>query len=857
MAKEQKMEKIKKVKMPIVAKQATTNMNRTKRMKEKKKAAQGGCRKKSGPHLPSSFLKELGFQKHPPNTSEQEEGEEDDDNLYEYEEPLPEEEMKKNRRFDQVENYEYELPKGFEDEDVPSDEGEDVPIDEDEVENDSEKHVRMLQSITGLPAAAFKGMEKRNVALTDVQSDLGGKITVHDLLDPLHGKTGYSMLRKRLNQLEKAPMAVQSPLPKVEREKLERKVTYEQSKKEISKWDPLVKRNREAPSLYFAEDIDLGVSTVGAIAAEHEPRTEFEKKMAALVGNPDIMEAHMKDGGRLLELNKVSVEDVKLRHNRLAKMRNLLFRHEIRAKHIKKIKSKTYHRILKKERQKTASSEMNMNPEAAKEAAIRQEFKRAERGLKAQDEGTRAAIAEQLHQHALLKRKMNSINDNSSSDESTDEDSDKLSPGSDGEGVARLLNKAKEKTMKLMEEEEEMPKSGVFALPFMHRGLKKQREEAYEEAHRALEEYECSLKSLDGEEAECQSSPDKNKGRRIFTGPKSQLKVPSTKEPNCLSGSDSEGDFEEFREKEEHTSEIRPNFQVQSALLPSDAETGQEKIFKNFDDVVKNPGSKTTYEVAIFASDSWKKMGGENSTANDLKNTAEVHANNVIAKLDSVERADKSDSDSDIEMVDGLLTSEHVPSYKLPSQDVLIHRAFAGDDVEAEFEKDKMDALNEEIPEPEKPVLLPGWGQWTHVQKKKGIPSILLEEHEREKRKREDSLKTRKDANLKHVFISEKVDKKTEKLHAKNLPFPYTSKEVYEHSIRMPIGPDYNPVISIGALNRPAVIKRAGVIIEPIKYEEIDPYGNSEAKKKPTHSSQKPKNTNKAKLAGRKTNNKS
>lgn len=59
-------------------------------------------------------------------------------------------------------------------------------------------------------------------------------------------------------------------------------------------------------------------------------------------------------------------------------MRSLLFRHEMKRKRIKKIKSKTYHRLLKKDRLKSASAEMLMDPEAAKEAAIKQEFKRAE-----------------------------------------------------------------------------------------------------------------------------------------------------------------------------------------------------------------------------------------------------------------------------------------------------------------------------------------------------------------------------------------------------------------------------------------------------------------------------------------------
>ena len=121
-----------------------------------------------------------------------------------------------------------------------------------------------------------------------------------------------------------------------------------------------------------------------------------------------------------------------------------------------------------------------------------------------------------------------------------------------------------------------------------------------------------------------------------------------------------------------------------------------------------------------------------------------------------------SDADSKGQVVDGILTSDPKveSSYELPSQAEIIRQAFAADDVEDDFEKEKQEVLNEENPEPEKPVLLPGWGQWTHVQKKKGLPSWMLLEHESAKRVREETLKKRKDAHLKRVIISEKLDKK-------------------------------------------------------------------------------------------------
>ncbi|KAG8063631.1 hypothetical protein GUJ93_ZPchr0003g18427 [Zizania palustris] len=93
------------------------------------------------------------------------------------------------------------------------------------------------------------------------------------------------------------------------------------------------------------------------------------------------------------------------------------------------------------------------------------------------------------------------------------------------------------------------------------------------------------------------------------------------------------------------------------------------------------------------------------------------------------------------------------------------------------------------------------------------IPSQAnLIQHENVKRKRKEALKRRKDVKLKHVIISEHVDKKAEMLLSSNLPFLYTSKDVYEQSIRMPIGPDFNSATSVSALNRPVLSEPAGLI---------------------------------------------
>ncbi|PSS08131.1 Small-subunit processome, Utp14 protein [Actinidia chinensis var. chinensis] len=622
---------------------------KTLKSKSEKNNNDGERRKRTGPRLPNALRKELELmgRTNRSNSDDEEIDSDDANDVYEYEEAIPEEESMKNRRFDPVENFDYELPKEFKDENVASEDDDDDDSDgEDDGsrecqegdEADGSRHARMLQDITGLPVEAFEGKKRKNdVVLSEAYPESeynpsrdvlngDGRISIQDLLNPLHGKSGFSKLRKSMHRMEKKSTPILAPLPKADREKLERKVTYEQSKKDITKWEPLVKRNREAPTLYFDEDVDLGFSTVGAIASEFEPRTEFEKKIAALVNDNEVLEAHKKDGARLLELNKISVEDVKDHQDRLAKMRTLLFLHEMKAKRIKKIKSKTYHRLLKKDGLKAAVAEMEMNPEAAKELAMKQEFKRAEerltlkhknsskwakrilkRGLDVQDEGTRAAIAEQLHQHAFLTRKMKSMKDNSSSDEDCGDD---ISDSSDQDRASKLLEKAKEKTLGVINEDGEVPKSGVLSLPFMVRGLQKRKETADEEAKLALEEYESSLKQLEGKRVIENVKKGTASGRRIFGAAKKHVEDSSNKikVDNYYGSSDSEDNLEAQEDIDvDRSNNFKDEINFDPDLLREESEIGHDSFFKSLEDIVKDPGPKTTYEVAIFAADSWKK----------------------------------------------------------------------------------------------------------------------------------------------------------------------------------------------------------------------------------------------------------
>ena len=80
-----------------------------------------------------------------------------------------------------------------------------------------------------------------------------------------------------------------------------------------------------------------------------------------------------------LMMNNLSVEEVAERRNQLRKMRDLMFRADIKAKRVSKIKSKTYRRIRKKEKEKLMAKlgTEGEDDEDDEEARLKHEVERA------------------------------------------------------------------------------------------------------------------------------------------------------------------------------------------------------------------------------------------------------------------------------------------------------------------------------------------------------------------------------------------------------------------------------------------------------------------------------------------------
>lgn len=101
-----------------------------------------------------------------------------------------------------------------------------------------------------------------------------------------------------------------------------------------------------------------------------------------------------------------------------------------------------------------------------------------------------------------------------------------------------------------------------------------------------------------------------------------------------------------------------------------------------------------------------------------------------------------------------------------------------------------------------------GWGSWAG-------PGIV---NKPKKRKREEPENNRKDKELGNVIINEKPNKKFLKYTHESIPYPFTSREQYERSMRNPLGIEWNTHEGYHKLNLPRIKSRAGCIIEPVSF---------------------------------------
>ncbi|CAM42816.2 conserved hypothetical protein [Leishmania braziliensis MHOM/BR/75/M2904] len=164
--------------------------------------------------------------------------------------------------------------------------------------------------------------------------------------------------------------------------------------------------------------------------------------------------------------------------------------------------------------------------------------------------------------------------------------------------------------------------------------------------------------------------------------------------------------------------------------------------------------------------------------------------------------------------------STSVPEEELRlNQEYLISRAFAHDDVDEDFVKEKESQV-ETIMRPEDTnQSLPGWGEWGGEDpelNKRHQEAVL---HQMTQRQIEKSflLKSRADAALEHVIINhDGVELVPNRMTLHMVPRPFSNPQEFVRSMRQPMGPEWTSALSFKEGVQPRVEVRQGQSLLPL-----------------------------------------
>ncbi|KAJ8943531.1 hypothetical protein NQ318_023042, partial [Aromia moschata] len=265
---------------------------------------------------------------------------------------------------------------------------------------DEKKHSKLVEDVLNLnkiqnlkkPSRTEPTLQISEFNL--VKSVTGNKGSVHlnELTKVLKGRKKEEILKK-VQSTNKKNKPLPTPLEKPQAERIRRFINYEKSRLQLDRWEALVTANRSAAQLTFPLD--------------SREKLKFEDKQAEKYPSTwrlksDLQKELEKIGSKVEEYHinteeqeekfPLTIEEVAERRKEAAKLRAHQSFKEAKARRQNKIKSKKYHRILRREKIKKTLKEFEelqkTNPEQALQKLEDIEKARAEERFSLRHKGT-------------------------------------------------------------------------------------------------------------------------------------------------------------------------------------------------------------------------------------------------------------------------------------------------------------------------------------------------------------------------------------------------------------------------------------------------------------------------------------
>uniref|UniRef100_A0A1I8ED54 Utp14 protein n=1 Tax=Wuchereria bancrofti TaxID=6293 RepID=A0A1I8ED54_WUCBA len=669
---------------------------------------------------------------------------------------------------------------------------------------DEEAHTKLLNNINSLGSSVKKGPLIRKCQK---------KVHIKELVNLIRSTKNVDDVKEKLVKKKKQgktaakdePKTLQAPSHRLVREKIESSIAYSDIRKDLEEWAPIVKRNRLAEQLVFPLTNDPPLErTASDLVLFFKPRTPLEIELAKLL---KTSKNNLRDGEEYTEaelelIRAMNLKEAKAKWVQLKKMRALVGYREAKLKRQAKIKSKSYHRHMKRQKRKQLIREfeemMVKNPEAAKEKLEEIDRQRIlERATLKHRNGGKGVqqLARYASKNKDFKKKYEEqirLGRELAEKHGREKNSDSDSESERTDAVQLTSAKMLERAAEVLEKEEKKRKSTKSELKAkLHEMREQERENLRSSALRAADAGSVARQRDElGTDVADKSMVSIKKVVEIEWGPEDAV------------------NSEEQSNRTEHQQDISVNSEQDRAEKEVDEQSKEgHKNLKKKKKSKKMRNKKKSIDIKDMDIDQLFDKAEKELAENALKKCELLkledeenrrnHSLPIVSDSAGISRQKEKEIATKTEeaAIDISLDPRHflqIETMALPQvsadfqakdQEEIIAKAFEDVDVIGDFEAEKEAVEAAENPK-DIDLTLHGWGSWTG-------PGIT--DKKKDRFVIEVPKKKRKDAGKTGLIISETVDQSIEKMQLKSVPFPYTTVEDYEIVVRQPLGKEWNP----------------------------------------------------------------
>lgn len=241
---------------------------------------------------------------------------------------------------------------------------------DDQTELDDGKHKHFIDNILNLNRRQFVKKPTRTEPTAHISEytlvkslNNSDDVTLHELTRSLKD---HANLRKRVKKIEKETKTLPKPLEKPEAERLKRSVAYEDTKKQLERWDPLVTANRVSTNLSFPlKDPNFDYKEARDFITNWVLKSNLEKELEKIDAKMITYEIETED--KL----PTSMEEMLVKRKEFEKLRRYRNYKELKQRWKNKIKSKTFRKIARKEKIKEQMKEFELLQKTDPEQAMK------------------------------------------------------------------------------------------------------------------------------------------------------------------------------------------------------------------------------------------------------------------------------------------------------------------------------------------------------------------------------------------------------------------------------------------------------------------------------------------------------